>query len=95
MREKKRHAVALSGKVLDDIRKHNLHPGFDYQETLRELNKLYPYETLAEFCRYKSKGSISKIISGALVPKHPQGELIYMLYLQTFHRKPPNKGFQE
>jgi hypothetical protein len=95
-KEKTDEARRLSRKALESIREDNKHPGFDYAATLRELNKIYDYEEIAEFCRYKSKSSISKVLSGKRVPSHPQGELIYILYYETFNNtKPPNKCFQE
>ena len=94
--EKKNEGVRLSQKALDSLRTSNLHPGFDYPAALRRLNTVYDYEQIAEFCRYKSKGSISKALEGKRTPSHPQGELIYILYWETFnHEKPRNKSFQE
>ncbi len=89
-------ARKLSRKALESIRADNKHPGFDYAATLLKLNEIYDYDQIAEFCRYKSKSSISKVLSRERVPSHPQGELIYILYYETFNkRKPPNKSFQE
>lgn len=88
-------ARKLSMKALGSLRADNKHPGFHYAATLRELNRVYDYDEIKDFCGYKSKSSISKVLSGKQVPSHPQGELIYILYFETFNKKPPNKSFQE
>ena len=63
--------------------------GFDYVKALLELRTQFTYEYIAERCGYESKGSITKTLAGA-IPPHPQGEAIYILYVETFGRKPPN-----
>ncbi len=77
----------LSQKALDSLRKSNMQPGFDYGRALCELTKIYDREQIANFCDYKTKTPISKMMSGKMIPSHPRGELIYTLYIETFNRK--------
>lgn len=96
IREKTAKGLRLSKKALDSLRKDNREPGFDYQAALLRLNTIYNYDQIAEFCRYGSKGSIAKVLSGKTIPLHPVGELIYILYVETFNKeKPASKSFQE
>lgn len=62
--------------------------GFDYVRALLDLRTRFTYDHIAEYCGYDSKGTIASILSGA-IPLHPQGEAIYILYVETFGRKPP------
>lgn len=62
--------------------------GFDYAQAVREIHRLLTYDEIAERIGYDSKGSISRILDGA-VPKHVQGEAIWALYIELFGRKPP------
>jgi hypothetical protein len=104
----KRNSLALSQVALKNLRESNLHPGFDYEATLRELNEIYSLEELAEFCSYGGKSGIWNVINDDATPSHPIGELIYILYVNTFNpseelkivrnvlsRKPPNKSLEE
>jgi len=93
--KKKLEGVKLSQKALDSLRKDNKEPGFDYPAALLKLRDTYSYEQIAEFCRYGGKSSIAKVIKGT-IPSHPVGELIYILYVETFKKKKPaSKSFQE
>lgn len=62
--------------------------GFDYAETIRQLNKTLTYEQIAEFCGYESRNAVYKILNGSL-PAHPQGEALWVLYVKAFGKKPP------
>ena len=62
--------------------------GFDYAETIRQLNKRLTYEQIAEFCGYESRNAIYKILRGSQ-PAHPQGEALWVLYMAHFKKKPP------
>jgi hypothetical protein len=84
--EEKQEGVRLTRQAMDALKKSNLHPGFDYQQALLDLKKYYSQEQMAEFCGY-SNASISKIIKGKSDPSHPKGEMIYILYIETFNRK--------
>lgn len=66
--------------------------GFDYGLALAELLRHFSYEQIAGFLGYRSKASISKLMSGA-IPDHPRGERLYILYFEFFGRKPPAKHF--
>ena len=94
-REEIAKGVRLSWEALDNLCKSNLNPGFDYAAALCELNTVYDYKQIAEFCHYASKASISKVMSGKTIPSHPLGELIYILYCETFGKKPKSKSFQK
>ena len=93
--EQKLKARKLSDKALQNLRADNQDPGFNYVAALLELDKVYSQDEIAEFCRYGSKASISNVASGKSIPLHPQGELIYILYVETFGKKPPNKRLVE
>lgn len=105
--------VKLSGKALDALRASKLYPGFDYAKTLTELVNVYKTEGVVDFLKGAtdekegSAGNISKLKHGKSIPSHPLGELIYILYVETFNqypedyvkklvpsRKPPPKNFQ-
>ena len=62
--------------------------GFNYSAAALELLKVYTYDELSEKLGYKSKGSISQLLDG-VTPSHIQGEALWALYNDTFHRKPP------
>lgn len=61
---------------------------FDYAKALLEIRKRMTYEEIAAFIGYESVGSIGDIIRGR-IPNHPQGQAIYVLYIELFKRKPP------
>lgn len=65
--------------------------GFDYSQAVREINHSsgWSYQRLAAYLGYKSKGTIGDIVTGAVVPDHPRGEKLYILYFEMFGRKPP------
>ena len=62
--------------------------GFDYPAAVLELRRVMPYEQIAVRCGFGSASGISAILAGA-VPSHPRGEAIYILYVETFNKKPP------
>lgn len=62
--------------------------GFDYGLALAEVLRHLSYDEAAGFLGYKSKGSITKILDGE-IPMHPQGERLYILYVELFGHKPP------
>lgn len=70
--------------------------GFDYANAVLELRGLkspygvLTYERMAEIMGYEDKSSIARILGG-VQPAHPQGEALYILYVETLHRKPPAK----
>lgn len=62
--------------------------GFDYGLAMAEVLRHLSYDEAAGFIGYKSKASITKILSGT-IPDHPQGERLYILYVEMFGAKPP------
>lgn len=62
--------------------------GFDYAMAMLEIRKMMTYEEIAACLGYESAMSVVNIIKGRL-PNHPQGEALYVLYLELFGRKPP------
>lgn len=69
--------------------------GFDYAKAVLEINHHgWSYERIAEYCGYEDKSGISRVASGARIPSHPVGEAIYILYVEVFGRKPPNRSCQ-
>lgn len=63
--------------------------GFDYQRAVLELRNRYTYERMAEFCGFSDKVAVFRVASGLSIPSHPQGEALFVLYVETFHDKPP------
>lgn len=62
--------------------------GFDYVEAILDLRKRFTYAQLIQKLGYESPAAINKILAGA-VPSHERGEALYVLYRETFGRKPP------
>ena len=62
--------------------------GYNYVATLLALLRVMTYQEIADEVGYRSKGSVSKILDGA-VPDHVHGEAIWSLYLEKFNEKPP------
>ena len=65
--------------------------GFDYAQTVRELNQLLSHEQIASVCGYNSRRSVINLMGGKTTPSHTHGEALYILYVETFNRKPPAK----
>ena len=65
--------------------------GFDYAQTVREINHAseWSYARIAQYLGYKSKATVGEIVAGDTVPDHPRGEKLYILYVEMFNRKPP------
>lgn len=68
--------------------------GFDYAQTVRELNRLFTYEQIAECCGYDSPRSVRNLLEPNLagesvVPSHRAGEALWAMYVETFGRRPP------
>lgn len=61
--------------------------GFDYSRALLELRRRFTYDEIAQACGWESRSSVARILTGT-VPHHPQGEALYILYVETFKRKP-------
>ena len=87
-------ATALIDKAQQALRKDDKQPGFDYQATVRDLRKKFTDNEIARFCQ-TGKGAVSKWESGKTKPTHPNGERLYILYSETFEKKPPSKPLQE
>ena len=62
--------------------------GFDYAQAVRELNRRFSYEQIADALGYASRVSVINIVNGA-IPAHDKGEALYIFYVETFDRKPP------
>lgn len=61
--------------------------GFDYTQAVLELRTVMSYARIAEGIGYTSKNAISRLVAGA-EPSHKHGEMLYILYFETFNRKP-------
>lgn len=68
--------------------------GFDYAQAIRELNRLFSYEEIGLSCGYAGREGINDIVNRGRKPSHEIGEAIYILYVETFNRKPPAKRAQ-
>lgn len=62
--------------------------GFDYAKAVERINTRLSYDEIAGFCGYESRSSVGRVLTGQ-VPSHPQGEAIYILYVELFGEKPP------
>lgn len=67
--------------------------GYDYAQAVRELNQRFSYELIAQLCGYARENGVRKIANGGTIPSHPLGEALYILYVETFERKPPHKRY--
>lgn len=63
--------------------------GFDYQRTVLELRVVKTYQQIAEFCGWASHSAVADVAAGRRIPSHPQGEALWILYLDLFGKKPP------
>lgn len=61
--------------------------GYDYPKAVLELRRVMSYAQIAARCGFLSPSAVSSIASGT-VPSHPRGEALYILYVETFGRKP-------
>jgi len=70
-----------------------MHPivpvGFDYARAILEIRQFHTYDQIAEFCGFTDKAIVSRIASGKEIPRHPQGEALWVLYVNEFGQKPP------
>lgn len=72
--------------------------GFDYAQTVRELNRVWTYDQIAECCGYESPRSVRNLLdlnpaNGPVIPSHRAGEALWAMYVETFGRRPPmHKG---
>lgn len=91
MSVKKRAGKDERRSGIDALKKRLLaqQPGFDYGQALRELNKNFSYNDLSCLCDCTENG-LRKILKGT-TPSHPTGEAIYILYVETFNKKPPDR----
>lgn len=62
--------------------------GFNYAQALLEIRKRMTYEEIAAFIGYENASSVAQIIKGR-IPNHPQGQAIWVLYVELFDKKPP------
>lgn len=68
--------------------------GFDYSQAILELSQKMTYSAIAKALGYNSKSSVNKI-AGGVTPSHVRGEALWVLYVETFGRKPPRSLAQE
>lgn len=67
--------------------------GYDYAQTILELSHRMTYDQIARAVGYKNKSSVHMILDGS-VPSHDRGEALWVLYQETFGRKPPHTAVQ-
>lgn len=64
--------------------------GYNYAQAIREINHAgWSYESIADWIGYESRTTISRILNNGAIPSHPEGEKLFILYFELFHRKPP------
>jgi len=68
--------------------------GFDYAQAMVELLKRFTYREIADHLGYNSVGSITAVLGGK-IPSHLHGEALWLLYRDTFGRRPPLSGVQQ
>jgi hypothetical protein len=61
--------------------------GYDYAGAVKRLKTVHTFEKIAGFCGYESVLSVRRVLQGS-IPSHPQGEAIYIMYVETFGEKP-------
>lgn len=84
-REKRKGLLA---KIQTSMREE---PGIDHAQSLLELSKVWTATEIAEFCGFSGRGALRSVATGARGPSHKAGEAIYILYVETFGKKPPAK----
>ena len=62
--------------------------GYDYVRAVADLLEKFTYQELATRLGYRSVGSVTSMLDGK-VPSHLHGEALWLLYEQTFKRRPP------
>ena len=68
--------------------------GFNYVQAMIDLLTKFTYREIAERLGYSSVGSITAVLSGK-VPSHLHGEALWLLYRDTFGRRPPLSAVQQ
>ena len=64
--------------------------GFNYRATMIELRSVYRDWQIAQYLGYREEKSIRNIAGGQKEsPHHKTGECLYILYVETFGKKPP------
>ena len=61
--------------------------GFDYSRATLELRRVMHYDEIAAKCGFSGASAVAAIASGT-VPSHPRGEALYILYVETYGKKP-------
>lgn len=62
--------------------------GFDYAQALIDIRGHMTYDQIADVCGFVDKAAVARVVNGK-IPRHPQGEAIWAVYLEIFGRKPP------
>lgn len=62
--------------------------GFDYAQAIKDLLKKFTYSEIVDRLGYRSVGSLTAILDGK-IPSHMHGEALWVLYRETYGRKPP------
>ncbi len=64
--------------------------GFDYRATVNELLSVYRAWQIGFYLGYEGDRSVWNIARGQKEsPHHKTGERLYILYVETFGKKPP------
>ena len=67
--------------------------GFDYILAINDLLERLTYEEIRQYLGYDSRSAITAILGGA-IPSHIAGQALWVLYRDTFGKKPPMTVFQ-
>jgi hypothetical protein len=76
--------------VEQHIRASGIAPGFDYAGAVAELLTRFSGEEIAAACE-AGKSAVEHWRDGSAIPRHDRGERLYILYVETFGKKPPFK----
>lgn len=68
--------------------------GFDYAQAMAELLTKFTHREIIERLGYSSVGSVTAVLKGK-VPSHLHGEAMWVLYRDTFSRRPPLSTVQK
>jgi hypothetical protein len=64
--------------------------GFDYDTAMREIYwRVKNFKRIANLLGFSSAASVINIMRHGAIPSHPEGERIWIMYVDLFDKKPP------
>lgn len=64
--------------------------GFDYDNATREIyGRVRSFQRIADLLGFSSANAVINIMRNGAIPSHPEGERIWIMYVDLFGKKPP------